>query len=66
MQRWKPEQRAAAEALVASRLRAKGVPICGQIVAKGLVYENGTMAITYLHAGRQCVHVVRGIPPEAA
>jgi hypothetical protein len=65
MQLWTPEQRAAAEALVKSRLQAKGVPIRGPIVAKGFVYEAGTMAITYLHDGKQCVYVVRGIPPAA-
>jgi hypothetical protein len=65
MKRWTPEQRAAAEQLVESRLRAKGVPLRAPIVAKGFVYEAGTMAITYLHDGKQCVYVVRGIPPAA-
>jgi hypothetical protein len=62
MQRFTPEQRLAAEQLVESRLRAKGFPIRGPIRAKGVVLHEGTMALTYLHDGKQCVLVVRGVP----
>jgi hypothetical protein len=62
MQRFTPEQRLAAEQLVASRLRAKGVPIRGPIRAKGVVLHEGTMAITYLHDGKQCIHIILGVP----